>query len=166
VEPQPFRSLSVDLDSLDYETLSGTLAPNQGGVLSENLTSWPKNCRFTLTVPETSMSSETAINFTMSIPTKASYDANSGLDDHLIIRLAPDGETFVGPITVEGTWMPWMGAPPDTLYYNSLSGASESGMAMITYWPSINRYRVSFQVDHFSDWEVCPEPPRPPDDGG
>ncbi len=156
--PEPRVGSSFDLDQLDYETISGTLQPGQSGIMSEVLTTWPKNCRFSLLVPESSMPGGYAINFEMRIPTQASYLENAGeLNHRLVIRLAPDGEQFLGPITVEGTWMPWQGrgVPPSTLYYYN---GDEWGEAEIIYVPTLDRYRVRFQVNHFSDWEVGPEP--------
>lgn len=153
------RPSSVDLDSLQYEVFSGTLYPGQSGAMYKNLKSWQApNCLFSLVVPASSMPDQgPPINFTMSIPTKASYDEDPTLFQRLIIRLAPDGEQFLGPITIQGTWMPWQGAPPNPLWYYS---GPDSGLATVTYLPSIQRYRVTFQVNHFSDWEVGPEPRR------
>lgn len=154
--PEPQRVSGIDLDDLEYETLSGTLQGGQSGGMYAYLTSWPRNCLFSLVVPETSMPGGGTINFTMSIPTQASYldpEFAEALHERLIIRLAPDHEQFAGPIYVQGTWMPWDGVPPDTLWVHD---GPDSSMATITQVG--NRYRVSFAVDHFSDWEVGPEP--------
>lgn len=152
---------TFDLDDLDYEEITGTLLPGSGGVMSQNLTSWPKNCRFSLTVPaEAVPETGPPIPFSVKVPTQASYvEYASELSDpdRLIIRLEPDGMQFTAPVTVGGTWMPWMlgvgETLPDTLMYTS---GPDSGLAVVTQFG--NRYRVSFEVDHFSDWEVCPIP--------
>lgn len=149
---------AVSLDSLSYEVFSGTLSPGQSGVLSRSMHTWGSNCLFSLTVPATSMPDQGApINFTMSIPTKSSYLAHPELDSLLIIRFAPDGQHFPGPITIQGTWMPWQGVPPAQIWFYS---GADSGLATVTYVPSINRYRIQFDVTHFSDWEVGPTPRR------
>ena len=152
--PEPQRSPGFDLDDLEYETISGTLPAGQSGGMYAYLKTWPRDCVFSLVVPVESMPGEGSIDFTMRIPTQASYLAHAEeLHHRLIIRLGPDGQSFLGPITVTGTWMPWQGAPPTPLYYNN---GSEQGETTVTQVG--NRYRVSFQVFHFSDWEVGPEP--------
>lgn len=154
---------TFSLDDLDYEEISGSLMPGSGGIMSQNLTTWPKNCRFSLVVPpEAVPPTGPPIPFKVKVPTQASYleyAAELENPDRLIIRLEPDGLQFLVPVTVKGTWMPWMLGPgeapddPDPLVF---SNGSDSGVATVTQEGT--RYRVSFDVDHFSDWEVCPVP--------
>lgn len=148
---------NIDLDLLDYEVFTGTLSPGESAVMYNYSTTWGKNCLFSLVVPAESMPSEgVPTTFTMSIPTKSSYLAHPEIARTIIVRMAPDGMRFLGPITIQATWMPWEGAPPSPLYYQS---GTEYGVADVQYVPSINRYRVTFDVYHFSDWEVDPVPP-------
>lgn len=156
--PGPQGSFSFDLDDLEYETISGTLQPGQSGGMYAYLTTWPRNCLVSLVVPAESMPGGGPIDFSISVPTQESYldpAYAAELEGVLIIRLAPDNTQFLGPIYVQATWMPWEGAPPATVWYHN---GTDWGIATVTYYPSINRYRVSFEVDHFSDWEVGPEP--------
>ena len=160
--PGSASTLHIDLDELDYEVFSGTLYPGQDGFLSATSKTWGPNCVFSLVVPDSSMPAGSGpINFTMSIPKKTSHIAN-GLGPWMFIRLAPD-QQFDGPITVTGTWMPWegtpTGTPPDTLWVYDCGG-TDSTMATITQVPGYSppRYRVSYQVNHFSDWETGPGP--------
>ena len=148
----------VNLDALDYEVLSGTLTPGSGGAMGQNLRTWRPygGCWFGLLVPPTSVDPEgDPINFTMRVPTKASYDAHPEIADRIIIRLDPDGMHFLGPITIDATWMPWLGAPLDTLWFGT--GQEDQLPVVPVYNPTINRWQVSFQVTHFSDWEVGPQ---------
>jgi hypothetical protein len=54
--------------------------------------------------------------------------------------------------------MPWQGKgrPPEPIYYFDGTDWVE---AIVTYNANLGRYLVTFQVYHFSDWEVGPEPP-------
>lgn len=161
--PGSASTLHIDLDELDYEVFSGTLYPGQDGLLNATMTTWGKNCVFSLVVPASSMPSGGApINFTMSIPTKQSYiDHLAELDSMLIIRLAPDGQAFPGPITVSGTWMAWPGfnpQPPDTLWAYDHGGTDSSLVTIVPVGSTPPRWRVTFQVYHFSDWETGPGP--------
>lgn len=161
--PTVSRSGSVPrldlLDDLNYEVFSGTLYPGESGIMSGTMTTWPKNCLFSLVVPASSMPPDgSPIHFTMSIPTKQSYLDHPELLHWMIIRLAPDGQQFQGPITVQGTWMPWQGVPPESLWVYS-PGHTDSTLATTTYVSGLNpRYRVTYQVNHFSDWETGPGP--------
>lgn len=149
----------VSLDSLEYEVFSGTLMPGMGGALTGYARSWGPKCAFTLIVPASSMPDQgPPFPFTMSVPKKQSYDKYSvDLDSLLIVRLAPDGEAFIGPITIIATWMPWEGVPPDTLVVHS---GSDTTLAITQYNPTLGRYQATFSVHHFSDWEAEPEPRR------
>lgn len=146
------------LDQMDFVSISGTLQGGEaGGMLQSMPPDWPKNCRFGIFVPEASMQ-EYAIEFTVGVPTKAMYTGQEWgwfLENRLFIRLEPDGENFLGPITVYGTWMPWEGAPAEPLI--AFSGADTVAVS-VTHDVALNRYYLEFDVDHFSDWEVCPEP--------
>jgi len=140
---------------IEYEEISGTLAPGSGGAMGQNLRTWDKNSWFGLVVPPTSVDPMgEAIHFKMRIPTKASYLTHPELQGRLIISMEPDMTSFLGPITLMGTWMPWEGVPPDSVYFYS---GGEIGVATVTQVSS-NRYQVTFQVNHFSDWELGPEP--------
>lgn len=163
--PRPIASRTdaneyLDSLNLDYEEFAGTLTPGVGGVLNATMTTWGKNCQFSLFVPATAVDPEgSPINFTMRIPTKASYLAHPEIASKIIVRFEPNGEHFSDSLTVQTTWMPWEGVPPDSLYYWCIYG---EGVPTVTYLPNINRYRVTYKVNHFSDWEVGPEPPREP----
>ncbi len=148
----------IKLDSLTFEEISGTLAPGSGGAMGQYLKSWDKNSWFALIVPPTSVDPQgDAIEFKMRIPTKACYLAHPELRGKLIISMEPDNTTFLGPITLQGTWMPWEGAPPESVYYYS---GGDWGLATVTQ-VSPTRYQVTFQVNHFSDWELGEEPRTP-----
>jgi hypothetical protein len=151
-------SLNVDLNSLEYETFYGTLSPESGGALGTYLKTWGKNCWFSVVVPQGAMDpNDPPVNFSMSVPTKASYLAHSGtdLDSTIVIRLDPDGYPFRESIRIQATWMPWAPPPPDSV--NVWDGYA-SQRVPVQYVPSIDRYQIIFWVDHFSDWEVGPEP--------
>ncbi len=151
---------TLNLDDLVYEEITGTLQPGIGGVMGRNLTSWPKNCYFGLIVPPeaTSQMSEN-LDFKVRVPTKASYLAHPELDGTLVIRLEPEGYYFADTLSVIGTWMPWQPMPADHIvkYY---SGA-DSGLAQVDSIASTGRYRVTFRVPHFSDWEIGPKRRNP-----
>lgn len=160
--PGPSRSPGF-LDDLDYLTISGTLQPGQSAIIFQALPpDWPKNCTFGLIVPESSVP-YAPIDLSIQIPTREMYTDSewSGLLAHrLFFRLEPDNTQFLGPVTVLGTWMPWensvLAADPQPDVY-AISD-SDTVLVDVTFVPSENRYRLSFEVDHFSDWEVCPEP--------
>lgn len=146
------------LDALDYEVLSGTLTPGSGGALGQNLRTWRPygGCWFDLLVPPTALNPEgDPINFTMRIPTRASYEAHPEIADRIIIRLGPDGMQFLTPITITATWMPWMGTPASTLFIDS--GQGPLTPVVPVYDSNTNRWHVEFKVTHFSDWEVGPQ---------
>ena len=156
------QTSNLNLETLEYEELTGTITPGVGGLMGRNLTSWDKNCYFGFAVPPDALSPDSPpVTFSMRIPTKAAYLANPEIYQRLIIRMEPGNVQFQAPITIIGTWMPWQlatgQAPPDPLYYYS---GSEVGVATRTYLPATKRWQVMFNVNHFSDWEVGP--PRGP----
>ncbi|HMB70525.1 MAG TPA: hypothetical protein VKU85_14515 [bacterium] len=155
----------LDLDDLEYETISGTLADGQGGIMTGYMPNWGAKALFGLVVPQSSMPSGYDVTFTMSVPTVEMYEDDVYgplLEDWLVIRLGPTPQNFLGPITVIGTWMPWdSNGPPVPLsyYYNG----QEVGEVEVEQVGA--RWRLYFDVDHFSDWETGPEPPAPPPGG-
>lgn len=149
----------INLDALTYEEISGTLAPGSGGAMGQYLKTWDKYSWFALVVPPSSVDPQgDAIDFKMRIPTKACYLKHPEIMGKLIIRMEPDNTTFLGPITLVGTWMPWEGAPPDSVYFYSGGEWGVATVTQVTPAPGTTRYQVSFQVNHFSDWELGPEP--------
>lgn len=151
---------TVNLDELVYEELSGTLEPGVGGLMGRYLSTWPKNSWFSLIVPPDAIAENGApVAFKLRVPNKDSYLAHPELDSTLVIRLEPEGVYFADTLTVQGTWMPWRPAPTgSTLKYYS---GADSGLARVEYIPSTNRYRVTFAVSHFSDWEIGPKRRNP-----
>jgi hypothetical protein len=145
-----------DPEQLEYEEFSGVLMGGQGGVMFEYSVTWGKNCLFALIVPpEATDPYWGTIPFTFRIPTKDSYMLYPELHNQLFIRLGPDGTHFLAPITVVATWMPWEGTPPDPLeFWNG------GDYGTPTVEPVGKRWRITFQVDHFSDWRVGPRPPK------
>jgi hypothetical protein len=117
------------------------------------LSSWMKFCYFGLLVPPGAV--EFPTDFTMSIPTQAMYDLHPEIAEEIIIRFAPAGTEFLEPITVHATWMPWEGDPPPELTFTD---GETTGTTNPVYQPDIRRWRVTFQIDHFSDWRVRPTP--------
>ena len=152
----PMALVEFHLDSLTYEEITGYLQPGEAGMMLEDLDLWPRYSSFGLIVPEGAV--PYPVDFTMRIPTQDSYEYwKEVIGDELIIRLSPANTHFLEPITVLGTWMPWRGKPIQPLSYSS---GSTTGPVDIIYDAVHRRYRVSFQVDHFSDWRVRPNPPK------
>lgn len=147
-------TLELSLDELEYVEINGTLLPGQGGILSGYVNDWGKNCLFGLTVPpEATDPFWEPIEFSIRVPTQAEYQAHSELANLLLVRLDPDGTHFLAPLTLTTTWMPWEGQPPTDLeFWNG----SDWGVPTIT--PNAKRWRVTFSIDHFSDWRVGPRP--------
>ncbi|GJM45015.1 MAG: hypothetical protein DHS20C21_18570 [Gemmatimonadota bacterium] len=149
-----------DLDSFEWETITGTLSGGQSGGMAEELTSWDRydDCWVALVVSEEAMPSQ-SINFTMQVPTYQDYEDNPGLEKWLIFRMGPSGTQFAADVQIMGTWMPWSHdtVPGATNVYNEGVLEEEDGVTVV-YVPSEDRYRVLFYVDHFSGWETGPEP--------
>ncbi len=156
-----------DLDSFEWETLTGTLSGGQSGAMVDELSSWGgyEDCWFGLIVSQAAMPAQ-PITFTMQVPTKQDYDDNPGLEKWLVFRMGPAGTQFLEDVQILGTWMPWSHdtVPGATNVYNEGVLEEEDGVSTF-YVPSEDRWRVTFFVDHFSGWETGPEP-LPTDDAG
>ncbi len=154
-----YATTEIDFDELDYEVIEGTMEPGQPAVMGGYVTSWGRNCYFGLNVPDGAIQQQ--VDFSIMVPTRNSYLSfglgDPGIEDLLIVRLGPNGESFQVPITVCATWMPWRPLPSD-LYYSC--GEGDEGTPEVTFLPDVKRYRITFQVDHFSDWRVGPRPPK------
>ncbi|MEZ4651309.1 MAG: hypothetical protein R3E97_21460 [Candidatus Eisenbacteria bacterium] len=149
---------SIDLDELEYNVIQGRLTAGHGGAMFEYIPDWGKNVTFGLAVPQEAMDPAWGdIDFELAVPTQEMYLIHSDLDNLLVIRLSPDGMRFLEPISVFATWMPWAGAPPEPLWYWN---GDECDKAEVT--PDGKRWRIKFDVNHFSDWRVGPRPiPEP-----
>jgi hypothetical protein len=148
------------LNSLEYETISGTLTPGFGGAMGMNLVTWGRNCWFGVVVPPEAMApGGDPIEFTMRIPTKSSYLLHPEiLNDEITVRLEPDGMHFLAPIRVYTTWMPWLPFSEGGGARGFCVGEEEADSTFTPEWlPDIKRWRQVFQVHHFSDWRVGPE---------
>lgn len=150
------------LDSLEYETFSGSLAPGQGGWLSATMQTWPKNSNFTIMVPPGALPDDGSapVEFSMRIPTRAAYEQyaseNGGVELPLIIRLEPSGILFHENVVILGTYMPWRNDEIDTgcdAVFWSTEDGTPTNIGEAELWMQKNRWRVRFEAPHFSDWE-------------
>ncbi len=152
------------LDDLEYETISGTLTPGTGGAMGIFSRTWPKNCWFGLIVPPDALDeSYGPVAFTMQFPTYESYLEHPEIGGTIPMRFEPSGLPFLANITVYATWMPWEGTPPTALQAVEIDG-SEINAVTVVPLPEIHRYRLTFQTNHFSDWEVNRGPGEPEPD--
>ncbi|MCA9756894.1 MAG: hypothetical protein KDA27_13905 [Candidatus Eisenbacteria bacterium] len=145
---------TVDLDQLQYNSIEGQLAAGSGGMMVESVPDWGKNVTFGIAVPSEAMDPAWGdVSFVIEVPTKEMYLLYPDLYNVLVIRLSPDGMHFLAPLTVFATWMPWEGAPPEGLIFEN---DGDSGVPIVTQ--DGKRWRLRFEVDHFSDWRVGPRP--------
>lgn len=142
-------------DQLSYEELTGTLSPGQGGIVGRYLSTWPKLCYIGLQVPPGAVQYQT--DFSMRVPTYQSYMEHPSLYDQIIVRLEPGSTNFLELITVHVTWMPWLPVPDGMIYE---TGDVFHGYSTIALDAKTRRHSVTFQIDHFSDWETRPAPQK------
>ncbi len=147
------------LNSLEYETITGTLTPGSGGAMGMDLVTWGRNCWFGLVVPPEALAPDgDPIEFTMRIPTKGSYLLHPEiLNDEITVRLEPDGMHFLAPITVYTTWMPWLPYAEGGNARGFCAGEEADSTFAPQWLPDVKRWRQVFQVRHFSDWRVGPD---------
>jgi hypothetical protein len=158
-EPTVVSGDNKDYPGLTWETLSGTLAGGYSGAMGKYATTWDKNCWFGMIIPEGAIDPlSPPINFVMSWPTKSSYLAHPEISRRLILGCEPDGQHFQVPITIVATWMPWENSPPPPNPCPILSSDGDTAWADVTYNSTTRRYRLQFQVTHFSDWESDIDP--------
>ena len=159
------RAGGIDLDALDYETVSGILTPGSSAILMGIAHTWSFRtpCYYALNIPEGALpAGGDPVEFSMSIPTKDSYlNYMGGEDLPLILRMEPDGMVFAEPLTIMVSWMPWRPVPDedDLEYWFYTEGGGESGhftdVDLVTIPDGYDQ--VHFSVDHFSDWGLGPE---------
>jgi len=160
------------LESLEYEEFMGWIEPGVGGGLVGYSETWPSRhpVIFSILVPQEALGEPPPdpppgdppplIEFSLRVPTYDSYMEHPGLP--LILRLQPEGERFLAPIKVTATYMPWAGDPPNGFWnaepvydeYGEVIDVlfNEYGNATVSPIPA--GWQISFEVDHFSDWEV------------
>lgn len=142
------------LDSLEWESFKGVISPGAGGIMLQASTTWPRNCSFGINVPPDALDPAwDPIEITIQVPTRAMYQQYPELAGALPMRFFPSGLHFLAPVTITATWMPWEQFLPG--YYESdyLDGNDSSSVEVI-YLSHLDRYRMTYAISHFSDWEV------------
>lgn len=142
------------LDSLEWESFTGTITPGTGGIMLQASTTWPRNCVFGINIPPDALDPGWGpIEITLQVPKRAMYQQHPELAGKLPMRFFPSGLHFLTPVSITATWMPWENFRQG--YYESdyLDGADSSAVE-VTYVPPIDRYRMTYAISHFSDWEV------------
>ena len=164
VGPPTTLNDSPPLDELQYETVSGTLTPGSGGLMGMYSTTWPRNCWFGILVPPDALDEGYGpVEFTIQFPTWSSYQLHPEIAGTIPMRFEPSGLPFLADLTVFATWMPWEPLVPGE-YEATEIGGTDSSAVEVQYLAGINRYRLTFQTGHFSDWELGPRRPGPAPD--
>lgn len=146
------------LASLEYEEFWGTIYPGMGGWLQTSMATWPGGSAFSIMVPPEALSGDPSesVAFSMRIPTQQSYwdyyDEN-GIWLPLIILLEPAGVNFAVPVTVMGTWMPWVPFQPSGFDAWTVNPDYED-YGPVRYLEFKKMWRVMYEAPHFSDWVV------------
>ncbi len=151
------------LENLHYELIEGTVIPGRGGLIGDTLSTWPKGCFFGLQVPPGALDTQdpTPVAFSVQVPTYESYMMYSHLNLPLILRLEPDGIEFHDSVTVMATYMPWVKDEPVDFW--NVAPVVDKGAVVDVIYQDVGKVdvqsvdagrRVSFKVNHFSDWEV------------
>ena len=149
------------LNSLEYEEVSGSIAPGLGGFIMMEMQTWPGGCTFAVNVPPGALpgDDDNGVPFSIRIPTYQSYldhaDYDNGKGLPVIIRLEPSGLNFLTPLTVWGTYMPWAAVDLSKPFVHRTVAPEYEEFGHV---PSVHRdkkwVRFDFVAPHFSDWEV------------
>lgn len=150
------------LESMEYETITGTIDPGKGGVLSGTLKTWGGDYAYGVVVPAGALDSAgPSVEFSISVPTYQSYMEFAHRNPPLILRLEPDGAQFHKPVTVLAPWLPWADRLPEQFWCvvptyrdSKVVGVTYEDVGEVDLEPAPTGWRVSFDVNHFSEWET------------
>lgn len=153
------------LEDLEYEEFQGTIQPGLGGMLSFEMSTWPGGCWFSILIPPEALPAAAGpTDFSIKVPTRASYDEyqymNDGRGLPLIMHMEPSGLNFLVPVQVLGTWMPWV--PVSLIPGDWDLWCLDPALAYYPY-DSVQRngryVQVRYSAPHFSRWEGGGPPP-------
>ncbi len=151
------------LESLDYEVISGNIFPDKGGMIVGAASTWPKGNSFGLMVPAGAVPTRDSkpVEFSLRVPTYASYMSSAERGLPLVFRLEPHGMQFRQPVTVMGTYMPWDKRVPTHHWHvtpeyegGEIVDVRYEEFGQVDVEPGPAGLQVLFDVNHFSDWET------------
>ncbi len=147
------------LELMDYETFTGSLDQHSGGGMLCVPATWPGDCMFSIFVPIGAVPPGPPVEFTLQIPTYASYMEFREFNLPMIMRLGPEDVQFEEQLIIQGTWMPWDKRTPDHFWHFIDGGQDEVTPFRATKMPN-GLWNCVAHVDHFSDWEFGPLTPK------
>lgn len=163
------RQLAELADATKWEPISGRATREHGGWIWGYPRSWGHpRYSFGLLVPPGAIPEgyPSGVTLTINVPARPGLGKN-GKPQTLLLRLEPDGLEFDLPITVYGTYAPWLANPSE--FYTVFCITELPGVdPRPSYWysdlmtvegdprdpkdPQLQHF--SFPTQHFSDWDV------------
>jgi hypothetical protein len=157
--------VDANTDSTDFEWFTGQIDPTSGGgLLVAFPTTWGHNVWFSVAVPDDALPAGSGLTeFTLKILKRDKIDEfrddcpYTSIPVYMILE--PTDTPFDEDITVSGTYMPWICTDLSTVKLDMekatcVSDGCGSQEYAGTAWQDGNRIRFTFDLSHFSDWEM------------